>query len=53
MAADISVGWQVEGIISVEYSVSSMLKVIATTTSGDTGKFLTWEGRVSLLESMQ
>lgn len=47
MAADVSVPWEVEGIISVEHSVSSMLKVVATTTPKDTGKFLTWEGRVS------
>ena len=49
MAADISVGWEIEGIMSVEFSVSSMLKVIAMTTPRDTGKFLTWEGRVSLV----
>ncbi|KAG6991337.1 hypothetical protein G7Y79_00053g088200 [Physcia stellaris] len=45
MAADASVSWEVEGTISAEYSVSSMLKVIATTTPRDSGKFLTWEGR--------
>ena len=43
---DESVGWEVEGIISAEYSVNAMLRVIATTSSKDTGKFLTWEGRV-------
>ena len=48
MATEASVNWEIEGILSVEFSVSSMLKVIATTTPRDTGKFLTWEGRVSL-----
>ena len=42
-----SVGWDVEGVISAEYSVSAMLRVVATTTIRDTGKFLTWEGRVN------
>ena len=45
--ANISVGWEVDGIITVEHSVASMLKVIATTTPKDTGRFLTWDGRVS------
>jgi hypothetical protein len=43
---DESVGWDVEGVISAEYSVSAMLRILATTTIRDTGKFLTWEGRV-------
>ena len=47
MATEASVSWEIEGMLSVEFSVSSMLKVIATTTPKDTGKFLTWEGRVS------
>lgn len=47
MATGASVSWEIEGMLSVEFSVSSMLKVIATTTPKDTGKFLTWEGRVS------
>ncbi len=44
--ANVSVGWEVEGIISIEESVSSMLKVIGTKTLRDTGKFFTWEGKV-------
>ncbi len=44
--ANVSVGWEVEGIISTEESVSSMLKVISTKTLRDTGKFFTWEGKV-------
>ena len=43
---DASVGWDIDGVISAEYSVSAMLRVIATTTPRDTGRFLTWEGRV-------
>ena len=50
--ANVSVGWEVEGIISTGESVSSMLKVVSTKTLVDTGKFFTWEGKVSLdLES--
>lgn len=44
--ANVTVGWEVEGIISTEKSVSAMLKVISTKTIKDTGKFFTWEGKV-------
>ena len=44
--ANVSVGWEVEGIISTEKSVSSMLRVISTKSFRDTGKFFTWEGKV-------
>ena len=47
---DMSVEWEVEGVISTKQSVSAMLKVVATTMTRDTGKFLTWEGKVSGLE---
>ena len=45
--ANVSVGWEVEGIISTEESVASMLKVISTKTFRDTGRFFTWEGKVN------
>ena len=45
---NISVGWDVEGVLSVEESVQSMLRVIDTLSIKDTGKFLTWEGKVRI-----
>ena len=47
--ANVSVGWEVEGIISAEQSVSCMLQVIGKKTIQDTGTFWTWEGKVSLI----
>lgn len=44
--ANIAVDWEVEGIISVEESVSAMIGVIETRTIHDSGKFYTWEGKV-------
>ena len=43
---NISVGWDVEGVMSAQESVQSMLRVISTLSIKDTGKFLTWEGKV-------
>lgn len=45
MAANVEVDWEVEGIISVEESVSRMLPVIESKLPKDTGTFWTWEGR--------
>ncbi len=47
MAANVSLDWEVEGIISVEESVSKMLEVIPTKTVEQSGTFWTWEGKVS------
>jgi hypothetical protein len=44
--ANISVDWEVDGIITPEDSVSAMMKVLATKTIEHTGTFWTWEGRV-------
>lgn len=46
--ANVSLGWEVEGIISPEESVSKMLKVIPTKNIEQSGTFWTWEGNVSL-----
>lgn len=45
--ANVSLEWEVEGIISVEESVSAMLNVIPGKTLEQSGTFWTWEGRVS------
>ena len=44
--ADTSVCFNIEGIISIEESVSAMLDVISTKTNEDSGKFWSWEGKV-------
>ena len=44
--ADISVGWEVEGVMTPKESVKSMLEVIDQLSIKDTGKFLTWRGEV-------
>ena len=49
--ADISVGWEVEGVMSPEESVQSMLEVLDASSIKDTGKFLTWQGKVRLEEA--
>lgn len=51
--ANVSVGWEVEGIMSAEESVSGMLKVVETKNLQDTGTFWTWEGKVSSIQSLQ
>lgn len=45
--ANISVGWEVEGIISAKDSVTGMLRVIKSKQFPDSGSFWTWEGKVS------
>lgn len=45
--ANVSVGWEVEGIISAQESVAGMLRVVEKKTLQDTGTFWTWEGNVS------
>ncbi|MCJ1227205.1 hypothetical protein MMC12_003860 [Toensbergia leucococca] len=43
--ADVSLSWEVEGIMSTEDSVLAMLNVITTKTTKQTGTFWTWEGK--------
>lgn len=45
--ANVSVGWEVEGIINADESVAGMLRVVEQKTILDTGTFWTWEGNVS------
>jgi hypothetical protein len=45
MAAEVEVEWEIEGIISVEESVSKMLLVIESKQLKDSGTFWTWDGR--------
>lgn len=45
--ANIDVAWEVEGIISPEESVSSMIKVIESKGIQHSGTFWTWENKVS------
>lgn len=45
--AGVSLGSEVDGIISTEQSVSAMLQVISTKTLKDSGTFWTWEGKVN------
>ena len=47
--ANVSLGWEVEGIISAQESVSRMLRVVENKTIQDSGSFWTWEGNVSTL----
>ena len=49
--ANIAVDWDVEGIISLEESVSAMIRVVETKAIHDSGKFFTWEGKVSTYRS--
>jgi len=44
--ANISLDWEVDGILTPEESVSAMIKVISTKSIKDTGTFWTWEGKV-------
>ena len=45
--ANVSLGWEVEGIITADESVAGMLRVVEQKTFLDTGTFWTWEGNVS------
>lgn len=47
--ANISVEWEVEGILTPEESVTAMLKIIPEKTIEQTGTFWTWEGKVCFL----
>ena len=49
--SNISLGWEVEGIINVDESVAGMLRVVEQKTILDTGTFWTWEGNVSFWSS--
>lgn len=44
--ANVSVGWDIEGIISAQTSVFGMLQVVEKKVLQDTGTFWTWEGNV-------
>ena len=44
--ADISTGWDIEGILTPQESVEAMLRVISTKTIEHSGTFWTWEGKV-------
>lgn len=48
--ANVSVGWEVDGIISAEESVAGMLLVVEEKTVKDTGTFWTWEGKVPVTD---
>ncbi|KAL9115128.1 MAG: hypothetical protein Q9227_000922 [Pyrenula ochraceoflavens] len=47
--ANISVDWDIEGILTPEESVTAMLKVIPDKTLKDSGTFWTWEGKVGAI----
>ena len=44
--ANISLDWEVEGMMSPEQSVAGMIRVIESKTIEDSGTFCTWEGKV-------
>lgn len=46
--ANISLDWEVEGIISARESVHAMIEVIETKSTQASGKFYTWDGRVRM-----
>lgn len=50
--ANVSLGWEVEGIINADESVAGMLRVVEQKTILDTGTFWTWEGNVSFQVSV-
>jgi len=45
---NIEVGWDVEGIITPEESVSGMIKVLETKGIQHSGTFWTWENKVNI-----
>ena len=49
--ANVDIGWEVEGIITVQESVKCMLQVVEKKTIQDTGTFWTWEGNVGFPSS--
>lgn len=48
---DIEVGWEVEGVMQVDESVSGCLRVIEERRMEESGTFWTWEGKVSRVAS--
>ena len=46
--ANIDLGWDVEGQMTAEESVSAMLKVIPSKGYRESGTFWTWENKVGL-----
>ncbi len=51
--ADISTGWDIEGILTPQESVEAMLRVIPTKTFEHSGTFWTWEGKVRYQPKMK
>lgn len=52
--ANVELGWEVEGIIQADESVSKMLDVIESKSGKeDSGTFWCWDGRVSIYRSQQ
>ena len=51
MATNVSLDWDVEGVITPRESVEKMLKVFPAKTIEDSGTFWTWEGYVSVLKT--
>lgn len=43
--ANIDLAWEVEGIISAEESIRSVLQVIESKGPNESGTFWTWDGR--------
>ena len=50
--ANVQLSWEVQGIISPEVSVSSMISVIESKGIQHSGTFWTWENKVSPLSSI-
>lgn len=49
--ANVSLGFEIEGIIHADESVAGMLRVVEQKKIIDTGTFWTWEGNVSFSSS--
>jgi len=45
--SNIEIPWEIEGVMTPEESVSSMIPVIETRGLQHSGTFWTWEGKVS------
>jgi len=50
--ANIDLGWEVDGIMTPEESVSAMIKVIESKGIQHSGTFWTWENKVSKAGSL-
>ena len=44
--ANVSVGWEIEGVMSAQDSVKGMMNFIQSESALETGSFWTWEGKV-------